>query len=62
MNQLNDQLLESEKLNVQLAAGKVEHLHDVTIAAEKALIALQLTTQVRDKAIEAYQEVMRMQI
>ena len=32
------------------------------VAAEKADIALQLTLQVRNKAVEAYQEIMRMQV
>jgi flagellar hook-basal body complex protein FliE len=32
------------------------------ISAEKASVALQLTLQVRNKLVEAYQEVMRMQV
>ncbi|RKD24196.1 flagellar hook-basal body complex protein FliE [Ammoniphilus oxalaticus] len=62
LNDVNHQVLESEKLNAQLVTGQVNHLHEVTIASEKAMIALQLTTQVRDKAVEAYQEMMRMQL
>lgn len=62
LNNVNTQLKESEKLTTQLATGEVKNLHDVTIAAQKASIALQLTVQVRDKALEAYQEMMRMQI
>ncbi|WP_059172710.1 flagellar hook-basal body complex protein FliE [Bacillus sp. FJAT-27445] len=45
-----------------LARGEAVNLHDVTIAAQKANIAVALTTQVRDRAVEAYQEIMRMQI
>ncbi|WP_053365309.1 flagellar hook-basal body complex protein FliE [Bacillus sp. FJAT-27245] len=45
-----------------LARGEAVNLHDVTIAAQKANIAVTLTTQVRDRAVEAYQEIMRMQI
>lgn len=62
LNGVNTQLQESEKLTTQLVTGEVKNLHDVTIAAQKASIALQLTVQVRDKALEAYQEMMRMQI
>jgi flagellar hook-basal body complex protein FliE len=51
-----------EAKSMQLAKGEAIHLHDVTIAAQKASIAVSLTTQVRDKAVEAYQEIMRMQI
>lgn len=62
LNNVNQQLLGSEKLTAQLATGEVKNLHEVTIAAQKASIALQLTVQVRDKAVEAYQEIMRMQL
>lgn len=62
LNGVNNQLLDSEKLTAQLSTGEVKNLHEVTIAAQKASISLQLTVQVRDKAMEAYQEVMRMQI
>lgn len=45
-----------------LAAGLVDDAHTVTIAAERASLALQLTVAVRNKALEAYQEIMRMQV
>ncbi|MBP1930785.1 flagellar hook-basal body complex protein FliE [Ammoniphilus resinae] len=62
LNDANKQMLESENLTAKLATGEVNNLHEVTIAAQKASIALQLTVQVRDKALEAYQEIMRMQV
>ena len=43
----------------QFAAGKTDK---VLIAVEKADIALQFTLQVRNKIIDAYNEIMRMQI
>ena len=42
--------------------GEVDDLHKVMIAGEKAGLAFQLTLQVRNKMVEAYQEVIRMQI
>ena len=45
-----------------LATGKVEDISQVVIAAEKATVALQLTIQIRNKALESYQEMMRMQV
>ncbi|MCM8901223.1 flagellar hook-basal body complex protein FliE [Caldicoprobacter algeriensis] len=48
--------------NYLLATGQVENFHKVMIDAEKADIALQFTLQVRNKLLEAYQEIMRMQI
>ncbi len=52
----------AEELSKQAAVGNVEDLHDVTIALEKANLGVQLTVQVRNKVVEAYQEIMRMQI
>ncbi len=42
------------------AQGKTGDIHSVMIASEQATLALQLTTQIRNKAVDAYQEVMRM--
>ena len=53
---------ESERLTTALAAGQVEYISQVVVAAEKADIAVQLTLQVRNRAVEAYQEIMRMQV
>ncbi|MDD4601695.1 Flagellar hook-basal body complex protein FliE [bioreactor metagenome] len=52
----------AEKASFDLAAGKIQDVSQAVIAAEKASIALQLTMQVRNKVIDAYQEVMRMQV
>lgn len=53
---------ESEKLTSQLVTGEVTDIHEVMIASQKASLSLQLTIQVRNKVVEAYQEVMRMQV
>lgn len=53
---------DSAQASLDLAAGKIQDISQVTIAAEKATIALQLTMQVRNKVVDAYQEVMRMQV
>ena len=44
-----------------IGQGSVE-IHDVVLAAEKARLVLDLTVAVRNKLVEAYQEIMRMQI
>ncbi|HHV46962.1 MAG TPA: flagellar hook-basal body complex protein FliE [Tissierellia bacterium] len=62
LNRVNQLQMESDRYKVLLSIGEVDNLHDVTIAAEKANIALQLTLSIRNKVIEAYQEIMRMQI
>ncbi len=46
----------------ELATGKTQNIHDVMLTTEKADIALKLMVQVRNKIIEAYQEVMKMQV
>lgn len=46
----------------RLAAGATDNLHDVMIAMERASIALELTIAIRNKLVEAYQEIMRMQV
>jgi flagellar hook-basal body complex protein FliE len=53
---------EADSSAVALATGEIQNLHQVMIDAEKAEIALQFTIQVRNKIIEAYQEIMRMQV
>lgn len=49
-------------LNTKLASGQLEYIHQATAMAEKASLALELTLQIRNKALEAYQEIMRIQI
>ena len=54
--------IEADQASQQLAAGGTEDLHQVMILTEKANLALELTIQVRNKLLEAYQEIMRMQV
>ena len=46
----------------RLVAGDPVDIHDVMIGMEKANVAFGLTLQVRNKLVEAYQEIMRMQM
>ena len=50
----------SDKLAEDAVLGRVENLHDVMIAAEKARTTMNLTLEVRNKALEAYKEIMRL--
>lgn len=45
----------------KFAIGEIENIHDVTIATEQAKLALDLTIAVRNKVVDAYKEIMRMQ-
>ncbi|MBQ9634257.1 MAG: flagellar hook-basal body complex protein FliE [Schwartzia sp.] len=62
LKQTNDLQKKSDAMNAALAAGEVEDISQVVIAGQKAEIALQLTMQVRNRALSAYQELMRMQV
>lgn len=62
ISDVNKLQLEAEELNEAFAAGKNDNIHQVMIAAEKADIALQFTIQIRNKILEAYQEIMRMPV
>jgi flagellar hook-basal body complex protein FliE len=46
----------------QLVSGKDTDLAGVLIAAEKASLEMQFTLQIRNKLLEAYQEITRMQV
>ena len=50
----------ASQMTTAFAQGRTGDIHGVMIASEQATMALQLTTQIRNKAVDAYQEVMRM--
>lgn len=58
-----DALQKDTTINVdKLLLGDENYLHTTMIAYEKANLALQLTIEIRNKLLEAYQEIMRMQV
>jgi flagellar hook-basal body complex protein FliE len=59
---VNAGLLRSDKEVQQLALGQVGNLHEVMIHMEEAKLSFQLLAQVRNHMLDAYQEVMRMQV
>ncbi len=61
-DRINQMQLDSAQLARQFAAGETDDLVRVVTTAEEASVALQLAVQVRNKVIEAYQEIMRMQV
>lgn len=58
----NAYLSDAENEEIKWALGETENTHDLTIALQKASTALQYTVAVRDKFIEAYKEIMQIQI
>jgi flagellar hook-basal body complex protein FliE len=59
---INEQLLASQVDLQQLATGEVQNLHQVMIRLEESRLAFQLMMQVRGRLLEAYQDVMKMQV
>lgn len=62
LSKVNNLLQEKDIAEQQLATGEVKDIHSVMIAAEKADLALQYTLAIRNKFMDAYQEIMRMQV
>lgn len=52
----------ADRLAVRAASGDLPNIHDYTLAATEAETATKLTVAVRNKAIEAFSEIMRMQV
>lgn len=59
---VNNQQITSDAMTDKLIKGEDVELHEVMIAAQKASVSLNATMEVRNKAVEAYQEIMRMTI
>jgi flagellar hook-basal body complex protein FliE len=53
---------EAEQLQQDLAAGKIDDINQVVLAVQKADLALNFAIELRNKVVEAYQELSRMQL
>ncbi len=62
IQEVNQQQGKADQMAVQLSLGKDVEVHDAVLAMEESQISFQYALQVRNKLIEAYQEVMRMQV
>jgi flagellar hook-basal body complex protein FliE len=51
----------ADNLGLQAATGQLTDVHDYMIAATQAQLATELTVAVRNKAVESFNEIMRMQ-
>ena len=61
LDKVSDSEKEAVRLNELLAIGEIDNLHDVSIASEKASLTLAFAIEVRNKVLEAYNEINRMQ-
>ena len=62
IQEVNTKQVQSDMMTQKLVTGGDVELHDVMITAQKASIALSATMEVRNKVIEAYQEIIRMPV
>ena len=62
VNNVNQLQLTADHKAQELSTGKTDDIAGVMLAAEKADIALRAMVQVRNKIIDAYQEIMKMQV
>jgi flagellar hook-basal body complex protein FliE len=62
VNNTNDLQGKAQDIAEKFALGEVTDIHEVMIAAEEAGVALDLVMEIRNKLLDAYQEIMRMQV
>lgn len=62
IEEVNKTQVQADQSIEKLQTGESRNIHEVMISMEKAGISMRLMVQMRNKVLEAYQEVMRMQI
>ncbi|MGM0471512.1 MAG: flagellar hook-basal body complex protein FliE [Bacillota bacterium] len=62
VHKVDDLQKESEVMSQKLAVGEVDNVHQVMISSAKAKLALDLTLEVRNKVVDSYNQIMRMQV
>jgi len=62
IDQVNDKQLKADQALKDFALGKIENVHDLMLAEVEADTSFRMLAQARNKLVEAYKEIMRMQI
>ena len=62
LNETNQLQKQAEQAEINYALGYTDSTHDLALAQQKANIAIQYTVAVRDKILEAYKEIMNIQM
>lgn len=62
VDEVNQNQIGADKKATDLANGKDTNIHETMLAASQAELSFNLMVQVRNKALEAYQEIMRMPV
>jgi flagellar hook-basal body complex protein FliE len=59
---LNERIQAGQASTANLALGEADNLHQIMISGEQTRLTFELMLAVRNKVLEAYQELMRMQV
>ncbi len=60
INKLNGVMQQAEEVQLKFVTGEVQDVHQVTAALQEARVSMQLAVEVRNKIVEAYQEISRL--
>jgi flagellar hook-basal body complex protein FliE len=62
LNDVNNLIKDANVSVDKMARGEVKDIHEVMVAVEKASVGLEMVVEIRNKLLESYREIMRMQI
>jgi flagellar hook-basal body complex protein FliE len=62
LDEVNDKQIEAENVTEAFIKGEDVDIHEVMLKSEEAKLSLQMAVQIRNKLVEAYQELNRMQL
>lgn len=62
IEKLNDVQTKADEVTQRFLVGEIQDIHQVTVAMQEAKLTMQLAVEVRNKIVEAYQEISRMQL
>lgn len=62
IEETNAAQLKADKATNDLVTGRADNIHEVMLSMEEADISMRMLVQMRNKVVDAYQEIMRMQV
>lgn len=62
LGSISDQVAANQEAVVDIALGDVDNLHQIVMGMERTRLSFEILMSVRNRALEAYQELMRMQL
>ncbi|MGK5088603.1 flagellar hook-basal body complex protein FliE [Bdellovibrionota bacterium FG-2] len=62
VEQVNEHQVQADTAMKELVSGRTKNVHETMLAVERADVSLKLMMQIRNKVLDAYKEIMRMQV